>query len=115
VTGDGVWPPDRGGPVLPDLSLTVGRGLGMVTVAVAGELSVGGSELLEGVLTDLIEGQGNRTVVVNLEQAVVEPEVLRVFDAAAHAARRRGTTFIVRAPTALDDDALRAQKGARAH
>jgi len=84
-----VWPPDQAGPALPHLSLTVGRGFGTVTVTVDGELSVGGSELLEGVLTDLIEGQGNRTVVVNLEQAVVDPAALRVFLAAGHSARVR--------------------------
>lgn len=98
--GDDAWPGRvcGAGPSLPNLSLVVGRALGTVVVTVDGELDLAGCELLQGVLTDLIEGQGNVAVAVDLGRASIEPEALMVFIEAARRARRRGTRFIVKEP-----------------
>jgi len=77
------------------LSLVVGRALGIIIVTVRGELDSSGCDMLEGMLTDLIDGQGNRKVAVDLAEAIVEPEAQKVFTAAAQRARRRGAEFIV--------------------
>jgi len=90
----------------PDLSLVVGRGIGTVVVTGGGKLNLAGCELLENVLLDLIEGQGNLTVAVDLGQAIVEPEALMVFITAARTARRRGTRFILQEPPADAHEAL---------
>lgn len=93
---------------MPNLSVVVGRGLGTVVVTVEGEVTLASCQLLEGVLTDLIEGQGNLTVAVDLGKAIVEPEALMVFIQAARQARRRGTRFILREPPAEAHEALRS-------
>jgi anti-anti-sigma regulatory factor len=106
----GPWPPGLGEvpPFTPDLSLVVGRGLGTVVVTVDGDLNLAGSELLEGLLTDLIEGQGNSTVAVDLGRATVEPEAVTVLVDAARQARRRGTKFILKEPPAETHEALQS-------
>jgi anti-anti-sigma factor len=86
----------------------VGRGLGTVVVTVEGELDLAGCQLLESVLTDLIEGQGNLTVAVDLSKAIVEPEALMVFVDAAHQARRVGTKFVLKEPPTETHEALRS-------
>lgn len=86
-------------PVAEPLSYAVGRALGTVVVTVHGHVDVAGSEALERVIDDLVEGQGNRAVAVDLRKAtLVSPDVLDVFYAVAHRARRRGTSFTVTAP-----------------
>jgi len=109
VPDAGAWPPDVAGDdrLTPNLSLVVGRGQGMVEVTVGGELDLAGCELLQGVLTDLIEGQGNLTVAVDLGRAIVEPEALIVFIEAARQALRRGTKFILKEPRTAADEELR--------
>jgi anti-anti-sigma regulatory factor len=105
------WPPG-GGPTdlpLPNLALVVGRGYGSVVVTVEGDLDFAGSQLLEGVLTDLIEGQGNLTVAVDLGKAVVEPVALVVFMEAARQARRLGTKFILKEAPSETHDALESE------
>jgi len=92
----------------PNLSLVVGRGLGTVVVTVKGELDLAGCELLQGVLTDLIEGQGNLTVAVDLGRAMVEPEAVMVFIDAARQAHRRGTKFILKEPPTDTHQALQS-------
>jgi hypothetical protein len=80
-----------------------------VVVTVHGEIEPLGCELLEGVLmTDLIDGQGNLLVAVDLAQAVVEPEAMAVFTAAAQRARRRGTKFALDEPPTGTRTALRS-------
>ena len=96
---DGGWPPGiSDAPITPNLSLVVGRGLGTVVVTVDGELDLPGCELLRGVLSDLIEGQGNLAVAVDLRRAVAEPNALNMFIEAALQARRQGTKFILKEP-----------------
>ena len=99
------WPaslPSR----VPRLSLAVGRGLGTVVVTVDGEVDLAGCELLEAVLMDLIEGQGDLAVVVDLGEAAVEPEALMVFVAVAKHARRQGTKFLLKEPPTDTREAL---------
>lgn len=91
---------------LDGFSLLVGRTSGTVVVTVDGELNVAGCDALEGVLTDLIEGQGNLTVEVDLGAAIVEPEALLVFITAARRARRHGAKFILKEPPAHAHEAL---------
>jgi anti-anti-sigma regulatory factor len=97
---DGEWPPgiEDAGPFTPNLSLVVGRGLGTVVVTVDGELDLPGCARLRGVLSDLIGGQGNLAVAVDLRKATVEPTALDVFIDAACQARRQGTKFILNQP-----------------
>jgi anti-anti-sigma factor len=103
------WPPGAAPTDLPNLALAVGRGHGSVVVTVEGELDVAGSRLLEGVLTDLIEGQGNLTVAVDLGNAIVEPLALVVFIEAARQARRLGTKFILKGPPSETHKALESE------
>jgi anti-anti-sigma factor len=105
---DGGWPPGIGDavPGSANLSLVVGRCLGTVVVTVDGELDVPGCERLRGVLSDLIEGQGNRAVAVDLTKAIVEPNALDVFIEAAHQSRRQGTKFILKEPPTDTHEAL---------
>lgn len=77
-------------------------------VTVDGELTLSGCELLQGVLTDLIAGQGNLTVAVDLGKAVVEPEALMVFVDAARQARQRGAKFLLKEPPSDTYEALRS-------
>lgn len=92
-------------------SLSVGRELGTVVVAVRGRLDARIAHTLERVLGDLIEGQGNVRVVVDLSEAdFVEAELRLVLRVPTEQARRRGAELGVRrAPSS----AHRAQPGAR--
>lgn len=106
----GAWPRDNAasGPPPPNLSLVVGRDVGTVVVTVGGELAPSGCELLQGVLTDLIEGQGNLTVAVDVGNAIVEPDALVVFIDAARRARRHGARFVVKEPPTDIREALQS-------
>ena len=99
----------RSGSSVPNLAVVVRRGHGSVVVTVEGELDLAGCRRLEGVLTDLIEGQGNVTVAVDLGKAVVEPRALVVFIEAARQARRLGTKFILKEPPPETHDALESE------
>ncbi len=68
------------------------RDMGVVVVTAHGRLDATSGAALRAVLVDLIEGQGNLRVVVDLHDAsVVEPSIIEVLVAAsASAARRRG-------------------------
>ena len=99
----------RGDRVAPALSLAVGRALGTVVVTVDGVLNVDSSEFLAGVLSDLIEGQGNLAVAVDLGKAVVDPEAVTVFAEAAQRASRRGARFILEKPPIEAHAAMQAR------
>lgn len=77
-----------------------------MVVTVEGDLDRAGYPLLEGVLTDLIEGQGNLTVAVDLGKATVDPVAMVVFIEAARQARRLGTKLILRELPIETHDAL---------
>jgi len=100
------------GDGLNNLSVVVRRALGTVVVTVDGDLDLAGYEILEGVLTDLIEGHGNLTVAVDLGRAILEPEALIVFITAARRAQRHGGRFILREPPPEAQEALRSRASA---
>jgi anti-anti-sigma regulatory factor len=103
------WPYGRGSaesPAVTNVSLVIGRALGTVVVTVHGALDLAGCKPLEGVLTDLIEGQGNLAVAVDLGRATVEPEAVVVFVTAAHRARRHRARFILKEPPTHTREAL---------
>lgn len=104
------WPgPAAGrGPFTPNLSLVVGRALGTVVVTIDGQLNLESSQLLESLLTDLIEGQGNLAVAVDLARATIEPEALSLFVEAARRAGLHGTKLVLKALPDDAHDALRS-------
>lgn len=93
----------------PALSLVIGRAVGTVVVTVEGALNLEGSALLARVLTDLIEGQGNLAVAVDLGTAIVDPVAVTVFADAAKRASERGARFILEKPPIETHEALRAR------
>lgn len=111
VPGGEAWPPSRirGAGDTPELSLVVGRALGTVVVTVDGALNLESSELLARVLSDLIEGQGNLAVAVDLGKAIVDPEAVTVFAEAAERASERGAKFILERPPIETHEALEAR------
>lgn len=79
------------------LCLTIGRVPGAVVVTVEGDVDLAAGEVVDAVLTDLIEGQGNGTVTLDLTLAALDTEASVLLDAAA--ARRAGPcggTLVVR-------------------
>jgi|GEM_PF-7067483 len=73
------------------LSLAVGRAREKVVVSLLGEIDAPGALLLEHVLSDLIEDQGNMAVEIRLQGAqMVEPRAASVLRGAAESARRHG-------------------------
>ena len=76
------------------LSFAIRRVAGKIVVTVRGEVDRSGVEGLAGVLRDLIDNQGNGTVVVDLRHvAGVDPSLAEVFSAASAWARRHGAKF----------------------
>jgi hypothetical protein len=104
-----IWPPGAAPSDLPNLAVAIGRGQGSVVVTVEGELDLAGCRMLEGVLTDLIQGQGNLTVSVDLGNAVVEPVAMVVFIEAARQACQLGTKFILKEPPTETHNALQSE------
>ncbi|HET7486550.1 MAG TPA: STAS domain-containing protein [Acidimicrobiales bacterium] len=67
------------------------RDMGVVVVTAHGRLDATSGATLRAVLVDLIEGQGNLRVVVDLHAAsVVDPSIVEVLVAASASATRRG-------------------------
>lgn len=80
-------------------SIVIGRQLGTVVVTVHGDLDVGRAGHLGNILADIIDGQGNLSVVVDLHDATTsDPDSLLVFTEAAERARRRGGTVLLNEP-----------------
>jgi anti-anti-sigma factor len=85
----------RGRPVPsvvhPHFWLAITRALGTVVVTIHGRLDRTASRQLDGVLTDLIDGQGNLDVVADLwDVKAIEGDSLAVFESAVAGARSRG-------------------------
>ncbi len=77
----------------------VGRTLGAVVVTVEGELTLETSSALADNLSDLIDGQGNLFVVVDLRSATVaDARGLDVLVAARRSLEDRGGRFLLSAP-----------------
>ncbi|MGH9156921.1 MAG: STAS domain-containing protein [Acidimicrobiales bacterium] len=72
-------------------SIAISRALGTVVVTVHGDLDVPGAGHLSSVLADLIDGQGNLAVMIDLHDAsAVDASGVSVLASAAERARRRG-------------------------
>jgi anti-anti-sigma factor len=92
-----------------DFSFHVSRDLSAVVVTVSGDLDVFGCVRLGAVLGDLIDGQGNMNVVVDLSHtSSVDPAGLGVFGAAAKLARHHGGQLSF---TGASDDLNQAMAG----
>ena len=78
----------------PGLMLAIGRALGTVVVTVRGDLNRATSPQLAEVLRDLIDDQGNLSVVVDARAASLSsPEGAAAFAVAAQWANRHGGTL----------------------
>lgn len=110
------WAPATTPSMLPLLPVSwrpvaIGRTQGTVVVTLEGVLDGSGTAWLKGVLADLIEGQGNKSVAVNLAGVwEIHPTVLRLFAAISAQATIRGGHFAVRDPSAIVAERL-AQSG----
>lgn len=94
------WRPQAPSVGRPDFRLAISRAFGTVIVTVHGMLDRTTSRELDGVLTDLIEGQGNLDVVVDLwDMEAIEGETLAVLDAAVACARSLGGHLTLTRPT----------------
>ena len=75
-------------------SIAIARSAGTVVVTVRGELDAEMSQHLGGILADLIDGQGNMSVLVDLHEAsAADPDCLWTLTEAAERAHRRGATM----------------------
>lgn len=89
-------------------SVVVGRFLGTVVVTLHGHLDVAASVRMAGVLHDLIEGQGNLAVVVDLRDLHgIAGSGVDVLAAAAGTIAKRGGELRLGGPTGIVFDALR--------
>ncbi len=80
-----------------DPTLVIGRALGTVVVTVRGELDAAAIARLERVLTDLIEGQGNLTVAVDLSRVLAARRAVEAF-VSTQRDRFPGANLTVRRP-----------------
>ena len=72
-------------------SITVARSAGTVVVTIQGELDAEKSQHLGRILADLIDGQGNMSILVDLHGAsATDPDCLWILTEAAERAHRRG-------------------------
>ncbi len=93
----------------PHLKVVVGRALGAVLVTLHGELSTATAGRLGDVLLDLIDGQGNLFVVIDLHDTVIpEGEGLDVLVTARASLLQRGGRFLLAAPSGGTGDVLQA-------
>ncbi len=91
-------------------SIAIGRALGTVVVTVHGELDTAGTTYLGRILADLIDFQGNLSVVVDLHDTIAtDADPVGVFVEAAERARRRSAALTLHKPPAALYEALRLQ------
>jgi anti-anti-sigma factor len=90
--------------------LGISRALGAVVVTVHGALNARTSAMLGDALRELIDGQGNLFVVVDVhDMLVTEPAALRVLAAARRSLEERDGRFLVAAPSQETARALRVR------
>lgn len=90
-------------------TLVVGRALGTVVLALHGEIDGSGPPYLGAVLHDLIDGQGNLALVVDLGGARgLDHSVVEVLRAAARSMNRRGGCLGLARPSEAVAKALTA-------
>lgn len=84
--------------------IEIGRHQGTVVVTVHGEFDLATAAQLRSMLADLIDGQGNLSLTVDLHDATVSPtdaDDLSVFADAARRAHRRGGAMTLMGPPPL--------------
>jgi len=92
----------------PHSSIVIGRCQRTVVVTVRGKLDRAKAAHLGFVLADLIDGQGNLSLVVDLHDATATgADRLTVLAEAAERARRRGGAMALSQPPAVLHEALR--------
>jgi len=88
-------------------AIVVGRYQGTVVVTVHGVLDIEKAGQLGGILVDLIDGQGNMSIVVDLHHARAgDADSLWVFADAAERAQRRGASMSLNAPPPIVQNVL---------
>ena len=91
----------------PAFRIVVGRALGTVLVTVHGDLDPPAVAQLESVLVDLIDGQGNMAVAVDLHDArAADASCLSMFTGAAERATGRGGSLTLTDPPEILYEAL---------
>lgn len=94
-------------PPIAGSTIAVARSAGTVVVTIRGRIDAQASEHLGGILADLIDGQGNMSVVVDLcEATATDPDCLWMLTEAAERAHRRGATMRLDAAPAEITSAL---------
>ena len=95
-------PAERVQPAVIDPpSIAIARSAGTVVVTVSGELDAEKSKHLGVILADLIDGQGNMSILVDLHEAsAADPDCLWMLTEAAERAHRRGGTLRLDAASA---------------
>ncbi len=89
---------DGGSSGLTRFCIDIRRHLGTVEITVGGDVDALGCELLTGALSDLVDGQGNLDVMVDLAAVVhIESAALEAIAAAAHTNARRGGRVRIKA------------------
>lgn len=88
-------------------AIVVSRAMGTVVVSVHGDLDLPASKLLGGVLGDLIDGQGNLAIMIDLRRLRrVDPAGLEVLAHAASALGAHRGSLTLHEPCAAVRDAL---------
>ena len=102
-TGQGSIGAGAGVPERPWSGIVVGRFQGTVVVTVHGDLDARRASDLDYVLADLIDGQGNKSLAIDLRDATAtDAQWLTVFtDAAARACQRGAVLALDGAPAFL--------------
>ncbi len=102
-----VVPPLADPVPVPHFSIVIGRRAGTVVVTVHGEVDMLRAGHLGHILADLIDGQGNLSLVVDLHDATAsDPDSLSVFVEAVERARQRGGTVTLAEPAGRLREAL---------
>jgi anti-anti-sigma factor len=76
--------------------LSISRVLGKVVVAVDGPVDVESTHCLRPLIADLVEGQGNLDVEIDLRRAWLDAAGVRLLSDTADQSRRRGGVVAVR-------------------
>jgi anti-anti-sigma regulatory factor len=119
LRADGVEPPKDRAPRSPEpdgtararsrSGIVIGRYQATVVVTVHGDIDHPRAAHLGHVLADLIDGQGNLSLLVDLHDAGADASHVSVFADADERARLRGGSIVLSKPPAPLQEALRRQ------
>lgn len=106
-----IGPHGSAAPDRPPASVVIGRRQEAVFVTVRGELGPFDAQQLDRMLADLIDGQGNKSLTVDLRDATPSDDeglTALVIASAAQRAQRRGAVLAISHPPEPIQKALRA-------